>query len=212
LNIVPDTGSSVRMTPGRTILLTLIVAVLATADIAIVTLITGEIRNAAIKIVVSLWAVIGFALMALAGTWRTETVSRPRLEPFTIACAFLGIVTSLVTIWVSQSGLIARAYFAGWVIAFAAAHASLLMATRRPDDVRAVQSMMTVALVLMAVAASLVSFMLLAGTSSGAIVTITSIVLVLDVTATVLVFLLREFLTPAAKEIGFPRPADLAQS
>jgi hypothetical protein len=201
---MPATGSLDGMTSRQTILLTLIVAVLATAAVAIVALISGEFAHAAGKIVVSFWAVIGFALLALAGTWRTETVPRPRLESFTIACAFFGIVTSLVTIWVSHAGLIARAYTAAWVFAFAAAHASLLVATRRPDDVRAVRAMMTATLVLIAVAASLISLLLLTGTSGGAIVTITMNVLVLDGTATVLVFLLRKFLTPVAQATSAP--------
>jgi hypothetical protein len=210
-SIAPESGATAGMSPKRGILLTLIMAVLATAAIAIVALITGEFGEAAAKSVISLWSVIWFALLALAGTWRTEIVPRPRLESFTIACALFGIVTSLVTIWVSHSGLIARAYTVAWVLAFATAHASLLLGTRRPDDAGAVRAMMTATLVLIAIAASLISLLLLAGISGGVIVTIILIVLVLDVTANVLVFLLRKFLAPipvqgAAASQRVPRP------
>jgi hypothetical protein len=194
--IAPDASDSGETTLRQAILLTLIVAVPATAAVAIVGLITGEFGNAAVKIMASFWAVIGFAMLALAGIWRTEALPRSRLEPLTIACGFLGIVTSLVTVWTSPSELIVRIYAAGWVFAFATAQASLLVGTRRPDDAGAVRAIMTCTLVLIAVAASLIALLLLAGTSGGAIVTITMVVLVLDVMATVLVFLVRGFLEP----------------
>jgi hypothetical protein len=142
----------------RLLLVAALASVSATAAIAIVVLLFGDFGETAARILGTTLAISLYSLIARPGTVLSEQRRAQPLAFATIGIAAVGLVTSLVAIWIAE-GSETTWRVAGTVTAggFAAAQAAALTSRRRGADsewVRRVYAAALAAVVLLAVLAS----------------------------------------------------------
>jgi hypothetical protein len=204
----PMSGRQLRPAAQQVVFLMLAGSVVMTTAVAIFGILTGDFGEAMGKAFASAGACFTYGVLALVGTYRMGQRRTASLAKASVVASSIGLGTSVLAIWAGDSANLWKLATVGFIGAFATAHASFLQARRRETDHGVVRKLVTATQVFIAIAAIMLSILIVSiGSTGEGFLSTLAIVLLIDMMLNVLVPIVRRAIRGG---VPIGRPVDRA--